>query len=167
MKSTYDRLGSMREALLGSCLLAVALVSNPVWSNDMHAFAGRWELIPELSFYEQGEAPETGIYRIDVDGETVSFTIEWTVDGQDLSIAFGGPMDGELHPAPAPEGAEVSYTRVDASVLESTLVVGGTRLAFARRQVSGDGILMAVLQENTDPDGSKVRITQVYRRYVE
>ncbi len=147
--------------------MVVALVSAPIWSNDMHAFAGRWELIPELSFYEQGEPPESGTYTIDVDGETVSFTIEWSIDGADQSIAFGGPLDGECHAVPEPDGAEVSYTRVDASVLESTLVVGGKRLAFARRQVSSDRTLMAVLQENTVADGGKVRITQVYRRHVE
>lgn len=43
-------------------------------------------------------------------------------------------------------------------------MVAGTRIAFARRQVSQDGRLMAVLQVNRKPDGSLVRITQVYSR---
>lgn len=157
----------MRDLWRFALVATLVLASNHSWSDNMNAFVGRWELIPELSFYSQGKAPETGTYTIAVEDEAVYFTIEWTTDGETQSIAFDGPMDGELHPAPEPDGAEISYTRVDASVLESAFVVGDTLVAFARRQVSDDGMLMAVLQENTAADGSPVRITQVYRRYAE
>ena len=80
------------------------------------------------------------------------------------SSSIGGPLDGELHPAPRPEGAMTAYTRVSSRILESTLVVDDAVVAVARRQVSEDGQLMAVLQQNLSPDGDEVRITQVYRR---
>ena len=127
-------------------------------------YEGVWELLPELSFYQEGSSPEEGRYEIGLKEENVDFSVSWVIDGEPGSVGFSGPLDGKLHPSDIAPDSEVSFTRVDENTLESAFVVAGTQIAFARRQVSRDGVLMAVLQENRKPDGSSVRITQVYKR---
>ena len=127
-------------------------------------YDGVWSLLPELSFYEAGQPPQEGRYEISVEGTTVSFTVRWRVGDRDQSISFSGPLDGQLqHSDVAPNG-KLSFTHVDKNTLESAFFVDDVQMAFARRQVSHDGTLLAVLQVNNKPDGSSVRITQVYRR---
>ena len=160
---TTARTGKLPHAM-PDVLVGLFLFSIDTWSNEVHEYAGQWQLLPELSFYETGRAPDRGVYTISVHEGSVAFIIEWTLDGENHSVSFGGPLDGELHPAPRPEGAMTAYTRVSSRILESTLVVDDAVVAVARRQVSEDGQLMAVLQQNLSPDGDEVRITQVYRR---
>jgi hypothetical protein len=127
-------------------------------------YDGVWRLLPELSFYEDGQPPQEGRYEINVEGKNVSFSVRWRADDKDQSISFSGPLDGQLHHSDAAPNAKVSFTHVDENTLESAFSVDEVQMAFARRQVSHDGALLAVLQVNTKPDGSSVRITQVYRR---
>lgn len=132
----------------------------------MHKCHGNWELIPELSFYEQGEPPLSCKYVISVDGLEVAFDLSWVqVDGQAMNIAFGGTADSIPRKVENPEGVEVSYTLVSDDVLESRMFVNGAEMAYAKRVVSPDGKLMSVLQVNTDAQGKKLRITQVYQRH--
>jgi len=127
-------------------------------------YVGDWILLPELSFYQSGQAPESGRYRIGVANGIVDFAIDWRDKDQKKSIRFAAPLDGILHPSDlAPEG-RMCCAHIDADTLESRFVIDGTEVAAARRQVSGDGTLMAVLQMNRLPDRTWSRITQVYRR---
>lgn len=135
-------------------------------------FLGDWELIPELSLYQTGDPPASGRYEIrDADGE-IRFDLRWTgeADGQEHALSFGGSPDGRRQPIPRPEGAPpgtpdgLTITRVDARTLDSQALVGEAVVAYARRVVSRDGALMAVLQEARPPEGAPLRNTQVYRR---
>ena len=131
----------------------------------LHAYSAKWLLIPELSFYEEGQPPASGTYQISVEDDAASFSITWTtVEGQELSVEFAGLLDGQLHDVEQPEGAQASYTRIDNQTLDSTMVMNGVEVAYARRIVSNDGELMSVLQTSVRPDGSSFRNTQVYRK---
>lgn len=131
----------------------------------MHKCNGRWEFIPELSFYEQGEPPQSCLYEITVDGINVGLKLTWVkTDGEEIAIEFGGLADSIPQPVESPQGAEASYSTVSDDILESRMFIAGTEMAYAKRVVSSDGQLMSVLQVNTTPSGEKVRITQVYRR---
>ncbi|MEM1302244.1 MAG: hypothetical protein AAGH17_06665 [Pseudomonadota bacterium] len=121
-------------------------------------------MLPELSFYEEGDAPKLGRYNIDVVENDVVFSVQWTDDSGDHEISFGGPLDGQLYPTDLAPNSFTSFTQIDDSTLESAVVMNDVEVAYARRQASIDGDLLAVLQVNRKPDGSIVRITQVYRR---
>jgi len=131
----------------------------------MHKCNGKWELIPELSFYQQGEPPQRCLYEILVDGLNVEFKLSWLqVDSNEVAIEFSGIADSIPKSVTAPEGAQASYTIVSESILENRMFISGVEMAYAKRAVSNDGQLMSVLQINTTPSGENIRITQVYKR---
>ena len=133
-------------------------------------FLGHWQLVPELSLYALGPPPLRGTYLIRRDGDTVQLQLRWAMppDGPEQAIAFGGPMDGTPQPvADAGSGAgpdSFTLTRVDASTLDSAALRNGAVVAYARRVVSADGSLLAVVQEGPHPEGGRFRNFQVYRR---
>lgn len=130
-----------------------------------YQYEGRWELLPDLSIYEEGDEPQSGIYTIVRDGLTASFQIEWvSKDGERGEVRFDGNCDGTRKKIPSPPGAEVSYLHVDDSTLDSSVFMGETRVAYARRKANSDGSLLSVVQETRREDGSTFRNFQVYRR---
>ena len=134
-------------------------------TNSNHACHATWILVPELSFYEEGNVPASGKYSISISSDVASFTINWVSnDGQEHTIAFGGPLDGERHKVEQPPGATVSYTKIDFNTLDSAMYIDGVRAAYTRRIVSKDGLLMSVLQTGMRADGTSFRDTQVYRK---
>ncbi len=127
----------------------------------MHKCHGKWQLIPELSFYQQGEAPQSCEYHIEINNGEANFVLSWVAaDGQASSIEIGGAADDKPRDVPFPEGAQASYTMLGDAVLESRMFIGGKELAYAKRVVSDDGQLMSVLQVNMTPSGEQVRITK-------
>lgn len=131
----------------------------------MHKCNGKWELIPELSFYEQGEPPLNGEYEIRVEENRTQFRLRWKpTNGEEMQIEFGGVADGIARDVATPPGAQASYTLIDERTLDSAMFVNGVELAYARRVVSDCNSLMAVLQSNVTASGERIRITQVYRR---
>src|SRR5687768_1321616 len=67
---------------------------NPM-NADRFPYEGSWELLPELSIYQEGEAPRCGNYRITREGVTASFHIEWeSADGKRGDVRFAGRCDG-------------------------------------------------------------------------
>ncbi|KJY83980.1 hypothetical protein TW81_06550 [Vibrio galatheae] len=130
----------------------------------MHKCNGNWSLIPELSFYDQGEPPKSCLYQIALDELNADFKLSWVQnDGKEMVIEFGGVADSMPHAVDAPPGAEASYTVVSENILESRVFIAGKEVAYAKRVASEDGTLMSVLQVNTMSSGEKVQITQVYR----
>ena len=127
-------------------------------------YEGDWELVPELSFYDEGEPSKATRYKIHVENGSVQFSIDWTVDGTEHSVVFAGSLDGTRHEINAPPGAEASYEHVDAYTLISSVFVNGDKVASARRRASKDGTLLAVQQASKNNDGSWSKITQIYRR---
>jgi heme-degrading monooxygenase HmoA len=133
---------------------------------------GTWQLVPELSIYEAGAPPASGVYDITRSGDRYDFVIRWRSEpgGPELSAAFGGPGDGSVQTLALPQGAPVgtpdamTITRVDDSTLDSEAISAGRVVAYARRRVSDDGSVLSVMQEVRTPDGRGPRSFQVYRR---
>jgi hypothetical protein len=133
---------------------------------------GTWILVPELSIYEAGIAPASGVYDIARSGDRYDFAVRWRAEagGQEFSAAFGGPGDGSIQPLDVLAGAPVgtpdamTVTRVDEATLDSEAISEGRVVAYARRRVSADGSLLSVVQEVRLPDGRGPRNFQIYRR---
>lgn len=137
--------------------------------HDADLYLGTWQLIPELSLYAQGEPPAEGVYVLRAEGDRVNVTIRWRMPGDEdwRSTGFSGAVDDSrqaLEPAAPGAPDAFSLCRVDARTLDSSAWAGETRVAWARRRVSADGELLAVVQEGRLPDGATFRNFQVYRR---
>lgn len=132
-------------------------------------YVGVWELVPELSLYEWGAPPASGVYEIERAANAVQVRVRWTMlaDGPEQSTAFGGPLDGTPQALPAAESGGApdafSLTRVDERTLDSAALRAGAVVAYARRVASADGTLLAVVQEGQQP-GGRFRNFQIYRR---
>lgn len=138
--------------------------------DTMALYIGTWQLVPELSLYEFGPMPASGVYEIEPAPNGVQVRIRWTMqsDGPEQSTGFGGPTDGVPQALPSAPSAHApdafSLTHVNERTLDSAALRAGTVVAYARRAASADGTLMAVVQEGQQPDGSRFRNFQVYRR---
>jgi hypothetical protein len=139
-------------------------------SMDPAEYLGTWELLSELSLYAVGTPPTSGSYVIarDPSGD-ITLHVSWRMPGDsaDRTTRFGGPADGSaVSMTGAPPGGPDAFTltHVDRRTLDSAALHAGRTVAFARRVVSADGSLLAVVQEVTTPDGRHARNFQVYRR---
>jgi len=132
-------------------------------------YLGTWELIPELSLYAAGTPPASGTYTISRDSaHTLSLIVSWRMPGDptERTTQFGGPADGSRMMLAGMDGAPDAFTltHVDERTLDSAAMRGEMTAAYARRVVSSDGSLLAVVQEVVAPDGTRLRNFQVYRR---
>ena len=128
-------------------------------------YLGRWELVPELSLYESGDAPRQGNYVLEASGEGVAVEIDW-IDGQGESgsARYSGPIDGSEIPIEGPGSPKLTMTHVDEGTLDSAVYVDGQQVAWAQRRASANGQLLAVVQTGREPEGQPFRNFQVYRR---
>ncbi len=129
-------------------------------------YVGKWILVPELCIYEVGEPPASGLYTIAAIGDRVRITIRWTTQAGDAhTIEFEGLADGAMQPRPDDGGpSHLSFTHVDAGVLDSRAFEGDLEVAYARRCASVDGANLSTVQVGHRADGSTYRNFQVYRR---
>lgn len=129
-------------------------------------YLGTWQLIPELSIYQRGEPPGSGLYVISAEGDNINFEISWTdLAEQSHELAFGGPLDGNLHETDAHGVTHVMYEAVDERTLDSTAFADELIVLYARRVASEDGELLAVSQTQPGEQGTVTNF-QVYRRQV-
>lgn len=137
------------------------------------SFLGIWELVPELSLYETGRPPASGRYTIsETEPGVLALHVRWQLDpdGPVHETGFGGRADGSPIALPAPAGGpangpdQLTLTRIDAHTLDSAALRQGDVLASARRVASRDGSLLAVVQEQLDASGRRIRNFQLYRR---
>ncbi|HEX7120987.1 MAG TPA: hypothetical protein VF178_01365 [Gemmatimonadaceae bacterium] len=132
-------------------------------------YLGTWHLIPELSLYAAGTPPQSGTYSItEASGGTLTLRVVWRMpgDASEHATEFGGRADAVPIPIPHEPGMPDAFTltRIDAGTLDSAALRDGEQVAYARRAVTEDGSLMAVVQEYLTPNGQRVRNFQVYRR---
>lgn len=130
---------------------------------------GTWELIPELSLYEAGTPPASGLYEISEGDGSIRFRARWTMaPGEaERETSFGGPADGTIVALPSAASAgpdALQITRVASRTLDSAALRGGAVIACARRVASRDGVLLAVVPETRGAAGQRRRDFQVYRR---
>jgi len=132
-------------------------------------YLGTWVLVPELSLYAVGAPPTAGTYVIERNATGgLMLSVRWQMPGDptEQTMQFGGPSDGTHVPLDGgSSGPDVmTLTHVDAKTLDSAALRAGVQVAYARRVVSADGQLLAVVQELGSPDGARFRNFQVYRR---
>lgn len=128
-------------------------------------FLGTWELIPELSLYQQGPCPVWAEYEIQERDGNLHLRVAWEMeDGGRSETAFGGPPDGSLRSIEAPGVTGLRIERRDPHTLDSCAESDGEVVAWARRVASRDARLLAVVQEGRAGDGARFRNFQVYRR---
>jgi hypothetical protein len=125
---------------------------------------GTWQLVPELSHYDQGGPPDTGTYRIEADGNILRFHISWQAGGKDHAVIFAAPLDGREIPSEFPGIDSFAVLLEGPKSLVSTATASGRVVMRARRLVSDDGALMSIRQDNIGADGSTSGSFQVYRR---
>jgi hypothetical protein len=128
-------------------------------------YIGAWVLVPELSLYEEGNPPMRGVYQIAQLDEGVRISIDWVAqDGSKNQIAFQAPDDGVKQPSNGPGASHLSITRVSPLILDSRAYMEKEEVAYARRRVSDDGLLLSTVQVVRRADGTSFRNFQVYRR---
>lgn len=133
-------------------------------TDDMTAsFIGLWELLPELSIYQTGTPPVAGTYAISQSEGRITFDIEWQPAGGEVqTMSFGAPADGATEDLGG--GNSMTLDVVDKNTLDSTAFAQDQKIAYARRSVSADGQLLAVMQEAIKAPDKTTRNFQVYRR---
>ncbi len=128
------------------------------------SYLGTWILVPELCLYEEGNPPICGVYRISQLEDDVRISIDWKAqDGSKHQIEFQGPDSGVRRPSSTPGVSYFSITRVSPFILDSHAYVGEEQVAYARRRVSEDGLLLATVQVGRRPNGTTFHNFQVYR----
>lgn len=134
---------------------------------ELDLFLGTWDLVPEVSVYDDGVPPEEATYELTQDGAEVRVVMSWRPAGSSNHRAteFAGVADGVVHPVTGVAGVTgLSLTRSDARTLDSTALDGDTVVSSARRVASADGSLLVVVQRAHRTDGGSLQTVQLYRR---
>ena len=130
-------------------------------------FLGLWQLIPESCQYEQGDPPQSGVYRIEENKDgTLEFTAEWTdAEGKADSVSFSGFPDGTKMPFNAGELADsLAIEAVSPRELNSYAYLDGRELMVAQRQLDATGQAMRITQIVRLPNGESPGNVAIYRR---
>jgi len=129
-------------------------------------FLGTWVLMPETCEYEQGDAPVSGLYRIEERDGQLAFAIDWTgADGAHHHVEFAGSPDGLPVPFAGGDAVDaLSVKAVSARELRSAGYWQGEELMVAQRQLDETGTAMRVTQVIRFLDGTRLANVSVYRR---
>ena len=127
-------------------------------------FLGTWSLDPASCVYEQGSAPQEGIYHIEDQEGVLHFLIDWVdVDGKQQRVSFSGVPDGEKTPfSGAPLADAMSVDAPSDSELVSAAYWQSERCMVATRTLSSSGKVMHVVQMVRLPDGTELRNQSTY-----
>ena len=127
-------------------------------------FFGTWKLDPTQSQYEFGAPPQSGIYKIEPDGNKLIFSIDWVADdGKSYQLTYSGIPDGKDYAYENPAIVDaMSLTQVDESRLDSTSKKDGHVILHASRVLSENRTEMIVTQSGTTPDGKPYSNVSVY-----
>lgn len=129
------------------------------------SYLGTWILVTELCLYEEGSPPVSGIYRISLLDGDVRISTDWEAqDGSKHRIEFQARDSGVKQPSNNPGTSHFSITRISPLILDSRAYVDDEEVAYARRRVSDDGLLLATVQSGRRANGTSFRNFQVYRR---
>ena len=129
-------------------------------------FFGTWVLDPTQSVYEAGLPPQSGTYRIDPDGESLKFTMEWVAaNGQHHEMGYFTIPDGNEYPYENPAVTDaISTTRIDAHRMDTVSKKNGRIIAIGSRVLSADGTTMMVTQTSIGENGQRYNNSSVYTK---
>lgn len=133
--------------------------------SGLDKFIGKWSLIPEKCDYELDQPPQRGTYEIVVDGERVTFLMDWIDSvGEHKTMSFSEICDGQLHPYEAPGPIDqISLTLVDEVSLSSMAKAGDVVVMNATRELLSEK-LMKVTMSGPLPDGGDYRNIALYEK---
>lgn len=128
------------------------------------AFLGEWEFDPSQAHYEFGTPPQSGVYRIELQGDALKFTAEWIdASGQSFQISYFSVPDGLERPYENPAVADtLKTTMVSENQMDTETKKNGVVVALANRILSPDGQSMLVSQAGTTPQGTPFKNDSVY-----
>lgn len=129
-------------------------------------FLGTWELIPEMSQYELGQPPRSGIYKVSASGSGYAIEVDWTTpEGALAHLAYHAIPDDQVYPQADNAFADAtSMTHVGERRLDSSAFKAGRLTLHVSRILSENGLTMHVCQTNHTPDGAELRNRSVYRK---
>ena len=127
-------------------------------------YLGKWNLIPELSIYQEGKPPLRGVYEIQNIAGAIQITILWKdLEGSDHDISYAGVPDGSQQETDAPGLTHMTMSRIDENTLDTAAYKGSDCLMYARRVVSEKHDLLTTMQTSYTGEGSQSNF-QVYKR---
>jgi len=131
-------------------------------------FLGTWILIPDSCDYQQGAPPRSGSYRIALDGDRLSFHVEWIdAAGEQQRATFSALPNGGKEPFAGGELADALEVRaVSERELNSYAYWQGRECMVAQRQLDDSGAAMRITQVVRFPDGTQLANVSVYRKVV-
>jgi hypothetical protein len=135
---------------------------------DYHAFIGSWILDPASCQYQQGDPPKAGSYRIEEEGEQLSFAMQWIDSaGENHEARFSGPYDGtKVSFAGGDLADELCIEVVSERELNSEAYYRGKRRMVAQRQLDETLTAMRISQVVFLPDGSHLANVSLYRKAI-
>lgn len=90
-----------------------------------YACEGSWDLVADLTHYDEGRPPVSGRSLITQSGDEIRFQIDWQdADGTTHQIDFKGAADGAIRPA-SKDGIKASFHRKGDKLLESRAYQAG------------------------------------------
>jgi hypothetical protein len=126
---------------------------------------GTWKLNLAKSTYSPGPAPKSQTLKIEAWGEDgVKYSAEgMDADGKPMHWEFQAKYDGKFYPFKGnPDGDMLSYKRIDANTVESTLQLKGKTTTMTRVVVSKDGKTRTLTQTGKNAKGQDVKNLVVY-----
>jgi len=129
-------------------------------------FLGVWELDPTTLDYQFGRPGRRAVYTIEPSpkGEGFQFTLDADdADGKPMHHVYGGALDGVDVPVPG-YPVTLTFTRLDASRIESVLKRDGKVADRWIRTIAPDGQSITITQHGVTPEGREFVNKGVYRR---
>jgi len=174
-----ERRNFIAATFLAICLGA-GVSSVQAQTSDSHPIIGTWRLNLETSSFEPGPGPRAILrrfvegddgfitsIRITASGEgNPSFAmVRMKFDGQDYEVWTNGGLSGFLGSGNRPTNT-AAFAAIGDNTLELVQKNNGEAgpLSLTTWAVSSDGSTLTVTREGTAPDGTEVRVTEVYDR---
>jgi len=147
-------------AFAASMVFALGTMAKAADSN-----IGTWKMNTVKSSFSPTRTPTSQTLKIEewgVDG--VKYAADgFDADGKATHSEFQVKYDGKFVPVKGnPDANTVSYTRLSANTVESTLRLNGKQAAIIRILVSSDGRMMTMTQTGTNAAKQDVHNTIVY-----
>lgn len=130
-------------------------------------FSGSWQLFPEKGTYEQGDRPQSGIYKIEAseDKKELSISHSWvTLENKAYAAHYTVEADGELHAfkdEQLADSAQVLFT--DSITFELHFYKAGQAVLHVVHEILPNGYLK-ISQQGFTADGTAYTNVEVYHK---
>ena len=131
---------------------------------DTDTTDGHWELLPELSFNDNGPIPTASVHFISTKNNSISIDITTVFqNAKPIRLNFGGPLDGSRQAVQTRGITHINFTTIDKHTLENCAFNNDNCVMRTTRKLSSDGQLMTLTRQEFLPNNTKI-VFQVFRR---